>query len=96
MNLSVTFGARALVGANDGLDARACAERYAIALRDAIATKYPEHGVEVTFTDDRAPTTAAAPDPAIERDLLDLAWVIKQMHPWAQEESSEEPSLEPE
>lgn len=85
MRLELTFGARALIGANDGLDARACAERYAGALRDAIAARYPGHDVAITFTDDRAPTLATAPDPAIERELLDLAWVVKQMHPWAQE-----------
>ena len=83
MKLELSFGADALVAANDGLDPVACAERYATALREALAREWPDATITVTFTPDRAPTHVAAPDPAIERTALDLAWVVRQMHPWA-------------
>ena len=83
MKLEVRFGARALIGANDGLDPRSCAERYAAALEEAISRAYPDAEIAIAHTDDRAPTVAIAPEPSIERELLDLAWVIKQTHAWS-------------
>ncbi|AKF10216.1 hypothetical protein [Sandaracinus amylolyticus] len=89
MRLNVTFGARALVGANDGLDAQACAARYAGLLRDALRRDHPDASIEVTWSDDRAPTHVDVQGVdeerrarAIERDALDVAWVVKQMEPW--------------
>lgn len=90
MRLRVTFGARALTGANDGLDPIACAKRYADALRDALAREWPDAAIEVVSTDDRASTRAEASEcatdteaRATERTALDLAWVIKGTAPWA-------------
>lgn len=83
MIVELTFGARALVASNDGLDPIACAERYAAAVRDALRREWPDATITVSFTDDRAATHVTAPDPATERTALDLAWVIRQTHPWA-------------
>lgn len=89
MKLRVTFGARALVGANDGLDPVACAERYVEALRAALAREWPDATLEIAFTVDRASTRAEAADCAdaeargIERTALDLAWAVKGMAPWS-------------
>ncbi|WP_236518913.1 hypothetical protein [Sandaracinus amylolyticus] len=89
MRLHVTFGARALVGANDGLDAPACAARYAELLGEALRRDHPAASIEVTWSDDRAGThvvVEGVPDErrarALERDVLDVAWVVKQMQPW--------------
>lgn len=82
MRLEIRFGARALIGANDGLEPAICAERYAAALREAIARAHPSAEIVITYTDDRAPTIAKAQSRELERELLDLAWVIRQMHPW--------------
>lgn len=83
MTLEVSFGARALVGANDGLDPIACAERYAAALRESLEREWPTAAISITFTDDRAPTRVRADDDATERVALDLAWVVRQMGAWA-------------
>lgn len=83
MTLEVSFGARALVGANDGLDAVACAERYAAALRETLEREWPAATITITFSDDRAPTRVRAEDGATERTALDLAWVVRQMGAWA-------------
>lgn len=88
MKLRVTFGARALVGANDGLDTGVCAARYAELLHEALRRDLPEAEVDVAWSDDRAATRAevqGAPDARareIERSALDLAWVVKQTQPW--------------
>lgn len=86
----LTFGARSLLGANDGLDAGACASRYAELVRDALCREHPEAQVDVAWSDDRAPTRvevrdAGTPERAqeIERVSLDLAWVVRQMGAWA-------------
>ena len=90
MRIDVSFGARGLAGANDGLDLEACAARYAAALEATIARRWPSARVEVawglgrdalaarcTLDADEGPTARG-----IERDVLDLAWVVRQMVPW--------------
>jgi hypothetical protein len=83
VKVRVSFGSRALVGANDGLDPSACAARYAEALSAALSREWPGADIEVAFTDDRAATRAEAGDPAVERTALDLAWVIKGCSDWS-------------
>jgi hypothetical protein len=89
VRLRVTFGARALVGANDGLDPETCAARHAEALAAALAREWPAAEIDVRWTDDRASTRAEASGCATdteargaERLALDLAWVVRQMNPW--------------
>ena len=83
VHVRVTFGARALVAANDGLDRAASAREYARLLAAALAAEWPGATIEVEPTDDAAPTRAAAPSPAMERMALDLAWTVRQCAPWA-------------
>lgn len=90
MRVRVTFGALALVGANDGLDPEVCAERYAEALRGALAREWPEAEVAVEWSYDRAATIAEvsgiddeSAEHAHARIALDLAWAIKGTADWA-------------
>jgi hypothetical protein len=89
MKLRVTFGARALVGANDGLDRAESASRYARALEEVLRREWPSAEIEVTWTDDVSPTRAQAEATtdtearSIERSALDLAWVVKGTSDWA-------------
>ena len=88
--VQLTFGARALVGANDGLDAGACAARYAELVCEALCREWPDAEIDVAWSDDRAATRVAVHAAGslerargIERAALDLAWVVRQMGAWA-------------
>lgn len=90
MKIRVAFGARALVGAHDGIDRVASSTRYAELLREALEREWPEARVEVTWRDERGSTRAivegaASPEHAraVERTALDLAWVVRQVAPWS-------------
>ncbi len=89
MKVRVVFGARSLVGANDGLDRHACATRYAELLTEALRREWPDDEVVVTWLDERTTTRAmieGAPSAddarGIERTALDLAWVVRQTGAW--------------
>lgn len=89
MKLRVVFGARSLVGANDGLDRHGCATRYAELLTEALRREWPDADVQVTWVDERRSTRATVEGAAsldeargAERAALDLAWAVRQTGPW--------------
>src|SRR5687768_5555508 len=60
MKLRVAFGARALSRGNDGLHIERSAATYAALLTEALKREWPSAFVELMFTDDCAPVSAAA------------------------------------
>ena len=89
MRLGVRFGARSLVGAHDGLDADACAQRYGAALEQELRRRWPEAAIEISWTGDKTGTGAEvtgleeAEARGVERMVLDVAWVVRQMIDWS-------------
>ncbi len=90
MKLQIQFGARALVGANDGLVIEESAKRYADALREALLREWPDVEISIDAKDDRTPVEVAVSEcadraeaRAVERTALDLAWVVRQCADWA-------------
>jgi hypothetical protein len=88
MKIAVRFSAKALAGANAGVDLDASSERYRDALATAIAADFPEFGIDVA-RDDTASLVVrveGVEDPRareVERSVTDLAWVVKQCAPWS-------------
>lgn len=90
MKIRVAFGARSLVGANDGVDREACAARYAGLVTDALRREWPDAEVEVTWTDERKSTRATVEGAAsidaardVERTALDLAGIVREVADWS-------------
>lgn len=87
MRITVRFSARALAGANAGVDLDASAIRYREALIAAIEADFVDASVEVMRDD--ATTLAIVIEGAderrafVERSVTDLAWVVKQCAPWS-------------
>lgn len=88
MRITVRFSARALAGANAGVDLDASAARYGDALRSAIATDFEDAEIDVA-RDETVPLlvdVSGVDDVerrAIERSITDLAWVVRQCAPWS-------------
>lgn len=90
MRIVVRFPPRSLRTNHAGLDLAASAQRYRDFLEPALASALAPHSVEVVV-DDAVPTMstwcsegepADAAWRAIERDVLDHAWVVRQMSDW--------------
>jgi len=88
MRILVAFAPASLRTNNAALDLVASAPRYRDALEAALCAALPEHAVEVvvdpgvrgmTVTTDTEDETLAR---TIERDVLDHAWVVRQMSDW--------------
>ncbi len=88
MRITVAFAPGSLRTNNAAVDLAASAPRYRDALEAALRTALPEHALEVlvdpsvhgmTVTTDTEDESLAR---AIERDVLDHAWVVRQMSDW--------------
>lgn len=86
MKIVVRFSARALAGANAGLDLDASSARYRDALVDAIRADFADAEIDVARDEATALTVSVLGDEArrayVERSVTDLAWVVKQCAPW--------------
>jgi hypothetical protein len=85
LKIVVRFSARALVGANSGIDLDASAACYRDALHAAIAAEYADAEIDVAEADGPALDVQVDGERhvAIERTITDLAWVVKQCAPWS-------------
>lgn len=85
----VRFPAASVRTTNAALDVEASAARYRDALEEALVAALPTHEVTVTLDEStRAMVVVVDTDDvalarAIERDVLDHAWVVRQMGSWA-------------
>jgi hypothetical protein len=85
----VRFPAASVRTTNAALDVEASAARYRDALEDALTAALPSHEVSVAIDDGthamviETDTDDVALAHAIERDVLDHAWVVRQMGSWA-------------
>lgn len=85
----VRFPAASVRTTNAALDVEASAARYRDALEEALVAALPAHEVAVTLDEStRAMVVVVDTDDvalarAIERDVLDHAWVVRQMGSWA-------------
>ncbi len=85
----VIFSKRSLSTSHDALDLVASAARYRELLEGALRAALPDHAIEVR-EDERARTIRVEVDTddlalarSLERDVLDHAWVVRQMGAWA-------------
>jgi hypothetical protein len=85
----VRFPAMSVRTTNAALDVEASAARYRDALEAALEAALPSHEITVTIDEaERAMVVEVDTDDptlarAIERDVLDHAWVVRQMGSWA-------------
>ena len=88
--IAVRFPSHAVRTGHAGLDLETSARRYRDALEEALRSALPAHAIEVAVDEaapalvvaigaDVAPTEARA----LEREVLDHAWVVRQMGSWA-------------
>jgi len=88
MHVVVRFAASSLKTTNAALDLTASAQRYRDALETALRAALPAHTVEVMIDPTASSLTVSTEEPdtalgrAIERDVLDHAWVVRQMSDW--------------
>jgi hypothetical protein len=88
VKITVRFSAKALAGANAGVDLDASSERYRDALIAAVVGDFADALVDIA-RDDTASLVVrveAVDDPRareVERSVTDLAWVVKQCAPWS-------------
>lgn len=88
--VSVRFPSQAVRTGHAGLDLEASAQRYRDALEEALRRALPAHALEVAV-DEALPALVVVIDPdvaptearALEREVLDHAWVVRQMGSWA-------------
>jgi hypothetical protein len=88
VKIVVRFSARALAGANAGVDLDASAERYREALVLALRADFADAELDVARDDAsslvvRVEETEAPRAREVERSVTDLAWVVKQCAPWS-------------
>jgi len=88
MKIVVRFSAKALAGANAGVDLDASSDRYREALMEAIAADFGDAEIDVARDDTSTLVVRAegVEDPRareVERSVTDLAWVVKQCAPWS-------------
>jgi hypothetical protein len=88
MRIVIRFSPRALAGGNHGIDVTRSAERYAALLCEAVRRDFA--GAELDVAAEEGPSvtvlvtdTDGTEARAIERAVLDLAWVVKQCAPWS-------------
>jgi len=88
VKITVRFSAKALAGANAGVDLDASSERYRDALNAAIVSEITNAIVDVA-RDDAASLVVRVEGVddsrarEVERSVTDLAWVVKQCAPWS-------------
>lgn len=87
MKITVRFSAKALAGANAGVDLEASSVRYRDALIAAIAADFADAEIDVARDDAAPSTTVTGVDDVrctqVVRSVTDLAWVVKQCAPWS-------------
>ena len=87
--VTVRFPSSSVRTTNAALDVEASAARYRDALEAALAAALPAHDVTVSIDETaRAMVIDVESDDeslvrTIERDVLDHAWVVRQMGSWA-------------
>lgn len=88
MRVTVAFPPASLRTSNAALDLAESALRYRDALEAALREALPAHDVEVVVDPDArglavwCDTSDEALARAVERDVLDHAWVVRQMSDW--------------
>lgn len=88
MKITVRFSAKALAGANAGVDLDASSERYRDALNASIVSEITNAIVDVARDDGaslvvRVEGVDETRAREVERTVTDLAWVVKQCAPWS-------------